>query len=202
MTWAQDLLFSAYDPRQQEILWNEAINLQSNGQHSEAIEKLKRAAHLSRINEGLNATSQLPYLRAEIASHRALNQLAIADERQTYLSRIESTTIPRDSKGGSGWHRPDGISMHSCKTLTKELKQRPEWARHGNFVKHLMNQSPSGEHSKDLFPAFQGMVGAQYLLANYQGIGALCLGKCIATIVSMQPIKPLSGLSVLVAIGN
>ena len=57
MTWAQAGLFGAYDPRQQETLWNEAIYLQSSGQHSEAIEKLKRAAHLSRINVGLNAKS-------------------------------------------------------------------------------------------------------------------------------------------------
>ena len=32
MTWAQDGLFGAYDPRQQETLWNEAIYLQSSGQ--------------------------------------------------------------------------------------------------------------------------------------------------------------------------
>jgi hypothetical protein len=59
---AQNLMFGAYDPRQQETLWSEAISLQDSGQHSEAIEKLKRAGHLSRINEGLNAKSQLPYL--------------------------------------------------------------------------------------------------------------------------------------------
>ena len=39
----QDLMLGAYDPRQQETLWNDAIYLQSSGQHSEAIEKLKRA---------------------------------------------------------------------------------------------------------------------------------------------------------------
>ena len=65
LTWAQDGLFSAYDPRQQETLWNEAITLQNSGLHSEAIEKLKRAAHLSRINDGLNAraNSRLYVLR-------------------------------------------------------------------------------------------------------------------------------------------
>ena len=98
MTWAQDGLFGAYDPRQQETLWNEAIYLQSSGQHSEAIEKLKRAAHLSRINDGLNAKSQLPYLRAEIVSHRALEQLAKADERQAYSVSYTHLTLPTRSE--------------------------------------------------------------------------------------------------------
>ena len=62
--------------------------------HQEAIEKLKRAAHLSRVNDGLDAKSQLPFVRAEIASHRALNQFVAADERHAYLSRIEARTIP------------------------------------------------------------------------------------------------------------
>ena len=81
-------VFGAYDPRLQDVLWNEAIELQQNGSHQEAIEKLKRAAHLSRINDGLDAKSQLPFVRAEITSHRALNQFVTADERHAYLSRI------------------------------------------------------------------------------------------------------------------
>ena len=181
MTWAQDLLFSAYDPRQQEILWNEAINLQSNGQHSEAIEKLKRAAHLSRINDGLNATSQLPYLRAEIASHRALNQLAIADERQTYLSRIESTTIPSGPAkveallAQAEWHQYALLHDLDKEKVEAAARMGKAW----NFYRQALNESITvyGEHSKELFPAFQGMVRAQYLLANYQGIGAAMPGK-------------------------
>ena len=56
--------FGAYDPRLQEVLWNDAVGLQQNGNHQEAIEKLKRAAHLSRVNDGLDAKSQLPFVRA------------------------------------------------------------------------------------------------------------------------------------------
>ena len=176
LTWAQDLLFGAYDPRQQEILWNEAITLQGNGQHSEAIEKLKLAAHLSRINDGLNATSQLPYLRAEIASHRALNQLAAADERQAYLSRIESTTI------SSGPARVEALlaqaEWHQHALLQGLDEEKDEAAeRMGkawNFYRQALNESVAtyGESSKDLLPALEGMVRAQYLLADYQGVGA------------------------------
>ena len=88
VAWGQATSFGAYDPRQAEVLWNEATRLQNEGQHLDAISKLKRAGHISRISDGLNARSQLPYLRAEIASLRALNELATADERQVYLSRI------------------------------------------------------------------------------------------------------------------
>ena len=159
----------------------QAINLQSNGQHSEAIEKLKRAAHLSRINEGLNARSQLPYLRAEIASHRALNQLAIADERQTYLSRIESTTIPSGPAkveallAQAEWHQYALLQDLDKEKVEAAARMGKAW----NFYRQALDESITvyGEHSKDLFPAFQGMVRAQYLLANYQGIGAAMPGK-------------------------
>ena len=87
-TWANTVVYGAYDPRQQESLWNTAIELQIQGRHEEAIPVLKRATHLSRISDGLNAASQLPFVRAEIQSYRALGELALADECHTYLSRI------------------------------------------------------------------------------------------------------------------
>ena len=180
LTRAQDGLFGAYDPRQQETLWNEAIYLQSSGQHREAIEKLKRAAHLSRINDGLNAKSQLPFLRAEIASHRALEQLAIADERQAYLSRIESTTIPSGPEkveallAQAEWHQ------HA---LLQDIDEKEETAaRMGkawNFYRRALNESIAtyGQDSEALIPALEGMVRAQYLLASHRGIGAAMPGK-------------------------
>ena len=180
MTWAQAGLFGAYDPRQQETLWNEAIYLQSSGQHSEAIEKLKRAAHLSRINDGLNAKSQLPYLRAEIVSHRALEQLAKADERQAYLSRVESTTIP------SGPEKVEALlaqaEWHQYALLQNIDEEEETTARMGkawNFYRRALNESIAtyGEESEALIPALEGMVRAQYLLAGHRGIGAAMPGK-------------------------
>ena len=180
MTWAQDGLFGAYDPRQQETLWNEAIYLQSSGQHSEAIEKLKRAAHLSRINDGLNAKSQLPYLRAEIVSHRALEQLAKADERQAYLSRVESTTIP------SGPEKVEALlaqaEWHQYALLQNIDEEEETTARMGkawNFYSRALNESIAtyGAESEALIPALEGMVRAQYLLASHRGIGAAMPGK-------------------------
>ena len=180
LTWSQDGLLGAYDPRQQETLWNEAISLQSSGQHSEAIEKLKRAAHLSRINDGLNAKSQLPYLRAEIVSHRALEQLAMADERQAYLSRIESTTIP------SGPEKVEALlaqaEWHQYALLQDIDEEEETTARMGkawNFYRRALNESIAtyGEESEALIPALEGMIRAQYLLASHRGIGAAMPGN-------------------------
>ncbi len=204
MTWAQDGLFGAYDPRQQEDLWNEAIYLQSSGQHSEAIEKLKRAAHLSRINDGLNAKSQLPYLRAEIVSHRALEQLTMADERQAYLSRIESTTIP------SGPEKVEALlaqaEWHQYALLQNIDEEEETTARMGkawNFYRRALNESIAtyGEESEALIPALEGMVRAQYLLAGHRGIGAAMPGKMDRDATNYAAGKATfkRGLSVLVA---
>jgi hypothetical protein len=204
MTWAQDGLFGAYDPRQQETLWNEAIYLQSSGQHSEAIEKLKRAAHLSRINDGLNAKSQLPYLRAEIVSHRALEQLAVADERQAYLSRIESTTI------ASGPEKVEALlaqaEWHQYALLQDIDEEEETAARMGkawNFYRRALNESIAtyGEESEALIPALEGMIRAQYLLASHRGIGAAMPGKMDrdATNYAAGKVTFKRGLSVLVA---
>lgn len=201
---AQNLMFGAYDPRQQETLWSEAISLQDSGQHSEAIEKLKRAGHLSRINEGLNAKSQLPYLRAEIASHRALNQLALADERQAYLSRIESTTIPSGPEkvvallAQAEWHQ-----YALLQDIDEEEESTARMGKAWNFYRRALNESIAtyGEDSEELIPALQGMVRAQYLLASHRGIGAAMPGKMDRDLRNYAAGKSTfkRGLSVLVA---
>jgi hypothetical protein len=201
---AQNLMFGAYDPRQQETLWSEAISLQDSGQHSEAIEKLKRAGHLSRINEGLNAKSQLPYLRAEIASHRALNQLALADERQAYLSRIESTTIPSGPErvvallAQAEWHQ-----YALLQDIDEEEESTARMGKAWNFYRRALNESIAtyGEDSEELIPALEGMVRAQYLLASHRGIGAAMPGKMDRDLRNYAAGKSTfkRGLSVLVA---
>ena len=204
MTWAQDGLFGAYDPRQQETLWNEAITLQNSGLHIEAIEKLKRAAHLSRINDGLNAKSQLPYLRAEIVSHRALEQLAMADERQAYLSRIESTTIPSGPEKISAllaqaeWHQ-----YALLQDIDEEEETAARMGKAWNFYRKALNESVAvyGESSEELIPALEGMVRAQYLLAAHRGVGAAMPGQMTQQSQNAAPQKGLfkRGLSVFVA---
>ena len=178
--WANMMVYGAYDPRQQETLWNTAIDLQAQGRHEEAIPVLKQATHLSRISDGLNAASQLPYVRAEIQSYRALDELALADERHAYMSRIEKQVLP------SGPEKIDALlrqaEWHQFALLEDMDEEEAIQARMGkawNFYRRALNESVAtyGENSEKLLPALHGMVRAQYLLAGHQGVGAAMPGK-------------------------
>lgn len=196
--------YSAYDPRRQESLWNTAIELQAQGRHEEAIPVLKQATHLSRINEGLNAASQLPYVRAEIQSYRALDKLALADERHAYLSRIEKQVLP------SGPEKIDALlrqaEWHQYALLEDIDDDEAIQARMGktwNFYRRALNESVAtyGENSADLLPALHGMVRAQYLLAGHQGVGAAMPGNMRRERISASKSKGTfkRGISLLIA---
>ena len=170
---------SAYDPRWQDSLWNEARAMQENGEHAQAIQRLRRAAHLSRINEGLNAKSQLLYLRAEIASHRALNQLELADQRQLYLSRVEATVVSSGLEKVSAlmaqgeWHQYALLQAIDDKEGAAARMQKA-W----NFYLLARNESLTtyGE-SSELIPALEGMIRNHYINAARQGVGAALPGQ-------------------------
>ena len=192
-TWANTAVYGAYDPRQQESLWNTAIELQIQGRHEEAIPVLKRATHLSRISDGLNAASQLPYVRAEIRSYRALGELALADERHTYLSRIEKQVLP------SGPEKIDALlrqaEWHQYALLEDIDEEEAIQARMGkawNFYRRALNESVAtyGESSAELLPALHGMVRAQYLLAGHQASEGLCQAICVANAPPRVSQKP------------
>ncbi len=203
-TWANTAIYGAYDPRQQESLWNTAIELQTQGRHEEAIPVLKRATHLSRISDGLNAASQLPYVRAEIRSYRALGELALADERHNYLSRIEKQVLP------SGPEKIDALlrqaEWHQYALLEDIDEEEAIQARMGkawNFYRRALNESVAtyGESSAELLPALHGMVRAQYLLAGHQGVGGAMPGNMHRERTSPSQSKAVfkRGISLLIA---
>ena len=203
-TWANTAVYGAYDPRQQESLWNTAIELQIQGRHEEAIPVLKRATHISRISDGLNAASQLPYVRAEIQSYRALGELALADERHTYLSRIEKQVLP------SGTEKIDALlrqaEWHQYALLEDIDDEEAIQARMGkawNFYRRALNESVAtyGESSAELLPALHGMVRAQYLLAGHQGVGGAMPGNMRRERTSPSQSKAVfkRGISLLIA---
>lgn len=203
-TWATTAVYGAYDPRQQESLWNTAIELQIQGRHEEAIPVLKRATHLSRISDGLNAASQLPYVRAEIQSYRALGEMALADERHTYLSRIEKQVLP------SGPEKIDALlrqaEWHQYALLEDIDEEEAIQARMGkawNFYRRALNESVAtyGESSAELLPALHGMVRAQYLLAGHQGVGGAMPGNMRRERTSPSQSKAVfkRGISLLIA---
>ena len=179
-TWATTAVYGAYDPRQQEALWNTAIELQAQGNHEEAIPVLKRATHISRISDGLNAASQIPYIRAEIRSYRALNQLALADQRNAYLSRIEKEVLPSGTEKIDALLRQAEWHQHALlEEIDEEEERQARVGKMWNFYRRALNESIAtfGDSSEDLLPALHGMVRAQYLLAGHQGVGAAMPGN-------------------------
>lgn len=202
--WADAAVYGAYDPRQQEALWNTALELQAQGRHEEAIPVLKRATHLSRISDGLNAASQLPYVRAEIRSYRALDELALADERHAYLSRIEKQVLP------SGVEKIDALLRHAewhqyalLEDIDEDEAIQARMGKAWNFYRRALNESVAtfGEDSENLLPALHGMVRAQYLLAGHQGVGGAMPGKMRRERTSPTQSKAVfkRGISLLIA---
>ena len=64
----------AYDPALSEQLLGLGAAYQASGRHAEAAEALSRAAHITRVNEGLYSTSDLPILERLIESYSALGE--------------------------------------------------------------------------------------------------------------------------------
>jgi hypothetical protein len=159
----------AYGAGLGEVLLGMALALQSQGRHEEAISVFKRGIHLTRVNEGLYSTAQVPLLQGEIASHIAARNYALADERHRYLYRVQTHGI---------------TSGHA---LTAAFLQQAHWQYEAYQLglgdqgyNRLMNMwdlyrlalndviAREGENSPDLLTPLHGMLQAQYLISNYQ----------------------------------
>ena len=142
--------------------------LQNQGRHQEALELLKRGVHLARINDGLYSPQQLPLLQAEITSQIALGQYAEADERQHYMYKVQVR------------------SMASGEQRAQALMQQAQWQYNAYHLRlgqagfaRLMSMwdlyrlalndiiDRKGEDSPELLPPLEGMLQAQYLIADY-----------------------------------
>ncbi len=64
-----------YNPTLSESFYNLGLALQQNQQHQKALDTLRRALHIIRVNSGIYSLAQSPVLRAIIDSHRALNRV-------------------------------------------------------------------------------------------------------------------------------
>ena len=160
----------AYAPELSEPLLSLALTLQSQGRHTQAIALFRRGIHLTRVNEGLYCAQQVPLLQGEIASHLAIQDYAIVDERQDYLYRVQMR------------------SSAACDGLTDALMQQakwqhaayqlglgaPEYLRLLNMVElyrqawgNVAAEKKGEETSVKLLPPLQGMLETQYLIAGY-----------------------------------
>jgi hypothetical protein len=162
----------AYAQELPESLLGLALTLQSQGRHADAIALFRRGIHLTRVNEGLYCEQQIPLLQGEIASNLAIQDYAMADERQNYLYRVQTRSIEAGDAltdalmQQAQWQYdayqlglgPDGyirlLNMHELYRLA---------------LRNIVAEAGEGETSVKLIPPLQGMLETQYLISGYTG---------------------------------
>jgi hypothetical protein len=159
----------AYAAGLSESLYSLALSLQSQGRHEEAIKLFRRGVHLARINEGLYCPQQIPLLQGEIASYKAEQNYALADERQHYLYRVQMRSL----KPGDEF--TDALMQQAqWQYDAYQLGLGPEGYSHLMDMWDLYQQAVQdviareGEKSPKLLPPLYGMLQAQYLISGYE----------------------------------
>ena len=74
-----------YSPVLGETLADEAIYLEQQGNNEAAIDSLRRAVHVTRINDGLHSVMQEPLVQRLFENYLAVGDLEMADDTQQYL---------------------------------------------------------------------------------------------------------------------
>ncbi len=160
----------AYGEGLAEKLLGLGLSLQQQGRHAEAVSVFKRGVHLSRVNNGLYSGEQIPLLQSQISSHLALGDYETADERQTYLYRVQQRALDK------------GVLR------AEALMQQARWQRQAydlglgeyGFVRLLAMwdlyrmaltdiADREGDNSPNLLAPLYGMLQSQYLIAGFQG---------------------------------
>jgi hypothetical protein len=100
-----------YDPRQLQPLLLDAVLLQEAANHSQALDLLRQAWQVSRINSGLYHRDQLPLLEQMIQSEIELENWEVVEQHYDYmehlLRRLYEFDDPRLEEGlqkVSSWH--------------------------------------------------------------------------------------------------
>lgn len=162
----------AYSPALPEQLLSLGLALQEADRHREAAIALRRGAHLARINDGLYSGAQLPLLEAEIRSLLALADYPAADERQTWLHRVQQRSLD------PGFPRARALVQHADwqrQAYLHAIDEEPAhrllemWELNRQALNHLLETE--GDRSPRLLLPLQGMLQAQYLISDLQWQG-------------------------------
>ncbi len=145
--------------------------LQKLDRHEEAIELLKRGAHLARINGGLYTSEQIALIRREIRSHLALGNFDEVDARQEYLHRVERRSLANTEASAyalleqANWQQQAFMAgIGEDEMLSERLIAM--W----NFYRLSMAEMIEvfGAASPELRKPLLGMLRTQYLIAGHQ----------------------------------
>ncbi|MEP6390140.1 MAG: hypothetical protein ABJ056_09485 [Halioglobus sp.] len=158
----------AYAETLSEQLLGLGLALQRQDRHAEAIKVFKRGVHVARINNGLYAGEQVPMLQSEIVSHIATGDYLEADERQTYLYRVQQRTMTFGEERTMAlmqqarWQRQAydmGLGEQSFARLLNM------WDLYRLAVTDISERE--GENSPNLLKPLAGMMESQYLIAKF-----------------------------------
>ncbi|MFT6958290.1 MAG: hypothetical protein ACJAYC_003307 [Halieaceae bacterium] len=168
----------AYGQGLQEQLLSLGLSLQQQGRHEEAIKTLKRGVHLARINIGLYSVDQIPLLQTEITSLVARGEFLEADERQSYLYRVQRRGLIQGELRAQALMQQARWQRRAYDMGVGEL-DFPRLLSMWDLYRLALNDivEEEGETSLALLVPLNGMLEAQYLISAYEGEQSSSYGK-------------------------
>lgn len=160
-----------YAPGLSEQLLGLGLSYQAQGLHDEAVKTFKRGVHIARINNGLNAGEQIVLLQAMIQSLTSTGQFELADDRQTYLYRVQrsvygdaSSQMAAAMLQRADWERQAYYLALGDSSFTRLLTM---WELYGSVLSNIAKRET--QHSPNLIEPLLGLLQTQYMIADYSG---------------------------------
>ena len=165
-TFGQD----AYSNTRGENLYDLGLTQQRANEHEKAVNTLRQATHMVRVNSGLYSLLQLPIIEAEIESLMQLNLFEEVDIRQNYLRRIQAKSLVGNEKiargliGQAEWQNKAyhlGLAQNDEEKLFRLVDML-------NLYRDALTNlgEELGEHSPTLLEPLHGILKTQYLLTR------------------------------------
>jgi tetratricopeptide (TPR) repeat protein len=97
--------------------------LQQQGEYTRALDVFTRAAHINRVNYGLNSLEQLAPVESLVETYVALNQWEEADRHQRYAYYVQSRAFSRDDPRLIP--ALDNLARWNMQTFTRAINGEP-----------------------------------------------------------------------------
>ena len=165
----QEALYGAYHPALSELHHSLGIALQEQNEHNRAIDVLKQAMHINRVNQGIKSLSQEPMLRSLIDSYDALDQpLPLAGSYQRLIDLYQqnygassSELVPLLLEAGN-WHRQQYLRQGDENRFA-HLDESTKMLSRASTI----SRSSHGGNSTQLLLPLQSIVKNHYYLVEY-----------------------------------
>jgi tetratricopeptide (TPR) repeat protein len=161
----------AWDENLSEELLGYGAVLQQQGEHEQAVHVFDRAAHLARVNFGLEALEQIPALQGRISSHLAMGEWEEADRQQQYAYYVHTRAMDRQDPD-----LPDALAEYARWSITsyyRGLGEFPHVRLVDAFRLYSAAHALAAEHHSD--PELQmaylnDLAGTAYLVARTNAV--------------------------------